>query len=231
MRTIAVIVLLTGSLIAQAQVAQPAQPVPDRARVSSSTSPASMVPVGPEMNAMLSQLERTTHNISMDVGSLSVRKWKLDSTAKDQVQHDISSVQSNISSTLPGLVSQIRSTPDNTPALFKLYRNVDALLEVVRGITESAGAFGPKSEFDTLQSDSQNLASVRSSLATQIDQVATAKEASITRMRAQLAQAQAAAAAPSKKIIVDDNESPKKTVKKKKPASTTTPPKNPSQQP
>jgi hypothetical protein len=172
------------------------------------------------MSMMLSQLERTAQQTSMDVGNLSVNKWKTDSAFKGHAQHDVISVQANVTGTLPALVSQVRANPDNTAILFKLYRNVDALLEVVRGLAESAGAFGSKSEFQDLQSDSQNLASVRGSLASQLDTVATAKESELTRMRAQLAQAHAAAAtAPPKKVIVDDNEPPKKIVKKKKPAA------------
>jgi hypothetical protein len=229
MRILATAVLIAAaSLAAGAQVAQPAQPIPDRRPATSGTAPTSMVPLGPEMRSMLSQLERTGEQISMHVGELPVKKWKTDSGSKDQVQHDISSVQSNISATLPSLISQVRSSPDNTAVLFKLYRNVDALLEVMRGLAESAGAFGSKSDFDTLQSDSQNLAAVRSSLASQIDVVATNNHTALTNMRAQLAQAQAAAAAaPPKKIVVDDDEPAKKTTKKKKPAASTQPKEQP----
>jgi hypothetical protein len=218
---IASALLLLTPVAVLAQVAQPA-PVPSRPSGTPVTVPASMSPVGPEMSTMLSQLERTAQQISMDVGKLSVKKWKTESSLKEQAQHDINSVQTNVSGTLPLLLAQVRSAPDNTATLFKLYRNVDALLEVVRGLAESAGAFGPKSEFDSLQSDSQNLASVRGSLASQLDAIATAKESAIVRMKAQLAQGQANAATPSKKVIVDDNEPAKKTVKKKKPAPANT---------
>jgi hypothetical protein len=201
-------------------LAQVAQPMPSRTSGSQVAVPASMTPLGPEMSTMLSQLERTAQQTSMDVGRLSINKWKTESAFKGQMQHDVNSVQANVTGTLPGLVSQVRTAPDNTVVLFKLYRNVDALLEVVRGLAESAGAFGSKNEFQDLQNDAQNLASVRGSLASQLDTVAAAKESELTRMRAQLAQAHAAtAAAPPKKIIVDDNEPPKKVVKKKKPAT------------
>ncbi len=186
--------------------------------------PASMTPLGPEMSGMLSQLDRTTQQTAMDVGKLSVNKWKADSAFKRQVEHDVNSIQTNITGTLPGLVSQVRTNPDNTVTLFKLYRNVDALLEVLRGLTESAGAFGPKSEFQNLQSDAQDLASVRGSLASQLDAVASAKESELTRVKAQLAQAHPASATLPKKVIVDDNAPPQKSVKKKKPAAATTKP-------
>lgn len=222
-RFVHLLFVLAAGCACFAQVAQPPQPTPSRTPGTQVAVPASMTPLGPEMSTMLSQLERTTQQTSMDVGKLSINKWKADSAFKGQTQHDINSVQANITGTLPGLVSQVRATPDNTAILFKLYRNVDALLEVVRGLAESAGAFGPKSEFQDLQTDSQNLASVRGSLASQLDSVATAKESELTRIRAQLAQAHTATA--PKKVIVDDNESPKKpVVKKKKPPTATAPP-------
>jgi hypothetical protein len=225
-RFVPLLFVVVASFACPAQVAQPAQPMPSRTPGTQVAVPASMSPLGPEMSMMLSQLERTAQQTAMDVGKLSVNKWKADSAFKNEAQHDVNSVQANVTGTLPGLVSQVRANPDNTATLFKLYRNVDALLEVVRGLAESAWAFGPKSEFQDLQSDSQNLASVRGSLASQLDAVATAKESELMRMKTQLAQAHAAAAsaAPPKKVIVDDNEPPKKTVKKKKPSAATTPP-------
>lgn len=209
------VILITFCFACFAQVAQPPQPMPSRTSATQVVVPASMTPLGPEMNAVISQLERTAQQTAMDVGKLSISKWKIDSSLKSQAQHDVNSVQANITGTLPGLVSQVRANPDNTAILFKLYRNVDALLEVVRGLSESAGAFGSKSEFQDLQSDSRDLATVRGNLASQLDTVATAKESELTRMKAQLAQTHGTAAS-TKKVIVDDNEPPKKTTTKKK---------------
>jgi hypothetical protein len=225
MKRLVLLFVILACVAGLAQVSQPPQPIPSRTPGTQVAVPSSMAPLGPEMSMMLTQLDRVTQQTAMDVGKLSVNKWKTDSAFKGQAQHDVNSVQSNITGTLPNLVSQVRANPDNTAILFKLYRDVDALLEVVRGLAESAGAFGPKSEFQDLQTDSQNLASVRGSLASQLDAVATAKESELTRVKSQLAQAHAAtAAAPPKKVIVDDNEPPKKTVKKKKPAASTTKP-------
>ncbi len=212
------VLLLFASAVTLAQVAQPA---PSRAPAPPVAAPSSMPVIGPEMNATLSQLEQTAQQTSADLGNLSVRKWKTESAVKEQTQHDINSVQSNVSGALPTLVAQVRSAPDSVVSLFNLYRNVDALLDVVRGLTESAGAFGSKSEFETLRSDSRNLDSVRASLASQLSATATATESTLTRMRAELAQARAAAAPapPPKKVIIDDNEPAKKPVRKKKPAT------------
>jgi hypothetical protein len=215
------IFLYVCSSLASGQVANPT-PIPGRTSGIPAGAPSSMAHIGPEMSLMLSQLERTAQQTTTDVGRLSIKKWKTDSGFKEQALHDANSVQVNVTSTLPTLISQVRAAPDNTATLFKLYRNVDALLEVVRGLAESAGAFGPKSEYEPLQTDSQNLSSIRGSLASQVDTIATAKESELNRMKAQLAQAQAATTTSTspKKVIVDDNEpAHKKVIKKKKPTA------------
>lgn len=220
MKTYALIALLSfGCAVAEAQVANPAQPMPSRA-AAPVTAPAQMTPVGAELNFVLSQLERTAQQTANDVGKLTIRKWKTDSQYKEQSQHDADSIQANVTGTLPTLMTQARSTPDNVAVLFKLYRNVDALWDVLRGLTESAGAFGPKNEYQMLESDAGNLASVRTTLAGQMDVIASAQQSEISRLKTQLAQAAAAAPAPPpKKIIVDDNAPAKKPAKKKKPAA------------
>ncbi|HYG98901.1 MAG TPA: hypothetical protein VD837_07205 [Terriglobales bacterium] len=201
---------------ANAQIATP-QPAPGRSSAPVS-APAQMPSIGIELNSALSQLEQTAQQIVLDVGQLNIKKWKADSRYKEQSQHDADSIQANVTGTLPGIVSQVRTNPENVATMFKLYRNVDALYDVLRTLAESAGAFGPKDDYEVLAADTARLASVRGSLASQLDFAASAKEAEVSRLRTIVAQAQAARAAePPKKIIVDDTE-PKKPVRRKKPA-------------
>lgn len=202
-----------GCLAAHAQVANP-QPMPGRN--TTVAAPTQMTPIGIELNSTLSQLERAAQQIAMDVGRLNIKKWKTDSRLKEESQHDADSIQSNVTGTLPGLLSQVRANPANVASMFKLYRNVDALYDVSRTLTESAGAFGPKNEYETLSDDVSRLASVRGSLATQLDNVASAKENEINQLRTIVAQSQAQKTAqPPKKVVVDDTEPVKKPAKKK----------------
>ena len=113
---------------------------------------------------------------------------------------------------------------------FKLYRNLDALYSVLGGVVESAGAFGPKDDFQSVSNDLSSFESARKQLAERLENLAGSKEQEILRLRTDLKTAQAAIpVTPPKKIVVDDSEpQPKKPpVKKKpapkKPASTTAP--------
>jgi hypothetical protein len=88
------------------------------------------------------------------------------------------------------------------------------------GVVESAGAFGPKDDFQSLSNDLSTFEGTRKQLAERMNNLAASKEQEIVRLRADLKTAQAAIpAAPPKKTVVDDNEPPKKPAVKKKPVA------------
>jgi len=177
-----------------------------------------------QLNTLLGDLEQTSQNSTADLRSLRIDRWKTDGNTKRQEQSDVESVLRNLQNALPGLVTELRNSPEDMAATFKLYHNLDALHDVMRSVAESAGAFGSKSEYQALASDAEKLDEVRRSLAERMQTIASSKEAELVRLRAQLKAAQAAPPPPPKKIVVDDTEPPKKAVKKKpksaKPATT-----------
>ena len=93
------------------------------------------------------------------------------------------------------------------PATFKLYRNLDALYDVLGSVVESAGAFGSKDDFQALANDLTSFEGTRKQIAERLENLAASKEQEIVRLRAELKTAQAAIpAAPPKKVVVDDTE-------------------------
>jgi len=143
-----------------------------------------------------------------------VDKWKTDSSNKRQMQGDVESVRRNLQSALPEIINQLRSSPEDLAATFKLYRNLDALYDVFRSVVESAGAFGSKDEFQSLSNDLSLFERSRRSLADRLDNLSASKEAELNRLRMQVKNL-AAATQPPKKVIVDDTEPAKKPAKKK----------------
>jgi hypothetical protein len=182
-----------------------------------------------QLNGLLAQMEAISKSTQADLTKLRIEKWKTDSSAKKQSLSDVDSVQRNLQNALPAMIGQLRNSPEDMPATFNLYRNLDALYDVLGGVVESAGAFGPKDDFQSLANDLSTFEGTRKQLAERMNNLAASKEQEIVRLRADLKTAQAAIpAAPPKKTVVDDNEPPKKpAVKKKpvvkKPASTTAP--------
>ena len=165
---------------------------------------------------MLTQLEAASKSTQGDLSKLRIDRWKMDGSSKKQMLANIDSIQRNLQDALPEIISQLRAQPEDLPATFKLYRNLDALYDVLGNVVEVTGAFGSKDDFQSVSNDLSGFESGRKQLAQRIDTLSSAKEAEIVRLRTDLKTAQAAIpATPPKKIVVDDTEPPKKPVKKK----------------
>ena len=210
---------------------------------SAPTAPSTSAPPVPyasvsQLNLLLTQLEQVSQSMQVDLAKLRIEKWKTDSNTKRGTQSDVDSIERNLQMALPAIIGELRASPENIAATFKLYRNLDALYDVVGPVAESAGAFGSKDEFQSVQNDLSELERSRRALAERMETLASTKEGELTQLRTQVRDLQAAAApppAPPKKVVVDDTEPPpKKPVKKKtvpKPPKPTTPagsPQNPS---
>lgn len=169
----------------------------------------------------LDRLQASAAQANIDLGHLRIEKWKADAGSKQQAQANADAVQRNLTSALPSLIDNVRNAPQNVDAEFKLYRNLNALYDVFASLTESAGAFGPRNDYDVLAQQLGMMDSVRRSLGDELEGLTAATQSELNQLRTQvrnLQQQQTAAAAPPKKVVVDDTEPPKKTAHKKKPA-------------
>jgi hypothetical protein len=178
-----------------------------------------------QLNLLLSQLEQASQQTQLDLAKLRVEKWKTDSNNKRQMQANVESVERNLQSALPEMISQLRMSPENLTATFRVYRNLTALYDVFTAVAESAGAFGTKDEFQSLENDLSMLERSRRAFADRMETLAGAKEVELTRLRTALQTGQGGTNPQQpKKVVVDDNEPPKKPAKKKSSASKSTPP-------
>jgi hypothetical protein len=174
-----------------------------------------------QLNTVLAQLEQTSQTTQLDVAKLRIDKWKADGGTKRDTQSNADSVQRNLHSALPEIIGQLRSAPEDLEVTFKLYRNLSALYDVFNSIVESAGAFGPKDDFQALENDLSSLDQSRRSLGDRMDDLAAAKDAEIKHLRTSLQAAQTSLAQKQqqqKKVVVEDDDAskPKPVVKKKK---------------
>ena len=182
---------------------------------------AMILPAAAQVATTLPQLQRTVENARVDLARVRVDKWKTDSAVKQQAATNIESLQRNLTGALPTLVAAAQQNPSSLNASFKLYRNLNALYDVMSNVTESAGAFGAKDEYAALAQDLNNLDTARRAFADAVDSMTAQRDADFARIQQTARQAtQAAAAAPPKKIVIDDNELVKKTTTKKKAATT-----------
>ena len=187
-------------------------------------APANQTPAPPvsytsisELNQLLTNLQQASQAAQEDLSHLRVQKWKADSGTKQQTVNNVESIQRNLQTALPGILNELKSSPESTPLTFKVYRNLDALYDVLSSVVESAGAFGNKDEFQSLNKDLGALEDSRRAFADRMDKIANAKESEIGQLRAALQSARAEI--PPKKVVVDDT-SPtpaKKPTARKKP--------------
>lgn len=184
------------------------------------------------MTPVLSELDRLQAVSSATNGTMSqlrVDKWKADGNSKRQAESNVESIRRNLTSALPGMISSVRSAPQDLAAEFKLYRNLNALYDVMGSLTESAGAFGPKSDYEALAEQLDSLDSIRRNLGDSLEQLTASTQSQLDQLRTQVKSLQAQAsttAAPAKKVVVDDTTPAKKstsTHKKKAPTTTNSP--------
>ena len=181
------------------------------------TEPVSYASVT-QLNGLLAALEATSKTTQDDLVKLRIEHWKADNGSKKQALAKVDSIQRNLQGALPEIIGGLRAAPEDVPATFKLFRNLDALYEVLGSVVEDTGAFGSKDDLQTLANDLTAFEGTRKQIAARIESLSAAKEAEIVRLRADLKTAQAAIpAAPPKKTVVDDNEPAKKPAVKKKP--------------
>jgi hypothetical protein len=178
-----------------------------------------------QLNGLLGQLESASKDTQADLAKLRIDRWKTDGNSKKQALSNVDSIQRNLQGALPEMISGLRAAPEDMPATFKLYRNLDALYDVLGNVVELTGAFGSKDEVQSLSNDLNNFEGTRKQIAERIENLSASKEAEIVRLRADLKTAQAAIPVePPKKIVIDDTQPPKKPPVKKKPATKPTTP-------
>jgi len=206
--------LILAALVSVSALAQTQSSPQLSANGASSTNPN----LG-DVGALLTRIEQETRGLNLDIGKLRVERWKADSSIKQQASENAASIQRNITAALPELIVAVRATPQSLAANFKLYRNLNALYDVVSNLAESVGAFGKRDEYDTIGPHVAALDDARRSYADYLQQMASTADNRIA--AAQRAQA-AVVQQPPKKIIVDDSPptpAPKKKKAKKSSAS------------
>ena len=178
-----------------------------------------------QVNTLLTQLEQASQAAQVDLAKLRVDRWRTDSSNKRQTQSNVDSLGRNLQNALPSIIGELRAAPESLLSTFKLYRNLDALYDVLGSVTESVGAFGSKDEFQLLSNDLTAFENARRSFADRMETLAGAKEVELTRLRSQIKSVTPVTAAGTpKKVVVDDNEPPKKPTKKAVPKPPATKP-------
>ena len=89
-----------------------------------------------ELNGIIAPLQQTAQSILTDLGKIHIEKWKTSASNKQETLTNVESVQRNLQSALPEIITQLNNSPENLVTSFKLYRNLDALYDVFGSVVE-----------------------------------------------------------------------------------------------
>ena len=210
-------------LAISALAAGQSQPLPPTTQANSLSGPAN---ANSDLNMLLSKIQQEAQGLNADVGKLRIERWKVDSGTKQQAAQNAASIQRNITAALPELMNGVQNAPQSLAANFKLYRNLNALYDVLAGLGETTGAFGKREEYDILGPHVNAFDDLRRSYGDYLQQLTSNADNRLAAAQQELARAAAAAQQPPKKIIVDDDQPTpapaKKKTPKKKPAASAT---------
>lgn len=110
------------------------------------------------------------------IGSADVAHWKASSAIRDEAQSNLQSVQRDVATTLPGLLSTADAAPGSVAKTMPVFRNVDALYDVMLRIVVAAHLAAPKDQISALDQALSSLSEARRSLGDQIQSNAEAQE-------------------------------------------------------
>jgi hypothetical protein len=183
-----VVTLSAATFDAQGQMAGTTQPV---TRASAEAPPSSV------LRQALADVQKTT-------ADLNISRWRTSRGARIAAQQDVDSIQHDLSQTLPSLLAPADASPESIPRSFAVYRNVDALYDVLLRVSEVADFAAPDDEAQAITSSLQQLHASRDRLGDAILRVSQQHEAQIREFEAALRAAKAEQPTPRKEIIIDD---------------------------
>jgi hypothetical protein len=160
-------------------------------------------------------------DVQRSMSALTVSRWKAPSDVRNVAQENVASIERDLTDTLPALLSQADAATGSVSPEFAVYRNIDALYDVLLRIYATASLAAPQGEADALYSSLQKLETARRQLGDTILSASQAREAEVVRLQAAVKAAAAtpAQAAPAKTTVVDDGPAASAARKKKKPAA------------
>jgi hypothetical protein len=191
-------------------------------RPSPSAVSTAAAPERPDLDALMFDLQRFTVATDSDIADLDIDRWKtgwrtawLKSDAhKQQAGQIATSLQHNLAQAMPGLISEVQTSRGSVSATFKLYNDLNVVVESLDSLIEASRASGRKGESGPLAKDYEAMGRVRQQLSTYIQQTAASLEPRVKLPSSGPHSAPSSSAQLPKRTVIDDN-APDRRAKKK----------------
>lgn len=160
-------------------------------------------PSAAEITQISALLQPALANVQGTTAALNISKWKASRDVRQATQSDVESIQRDLGSTLPGLMAQADAAPGSVPPTFAVYRNLDALYDVLLRISQTADLSAPSREAEAVASSLKRLEAARSALGDSILNASRRHEARIVSLEAAI-QTVRTAPAEKRETVIDD---------------------------
>jgi hypothetical protein len=174
----------------------------------------------------LQQVSIAIAHLRRTLDSINVPKWKAPGDVRQTTVSDVDSMQRDVQGTLPDLINTALGDPSKVSPAFAVYRNVDALYDVLLRVSETAQLAGASRDASVLEDQRAALEDSRTQLGAALLQSSQAQDAEVVHLRT--APVVAAPPPASTKTVIDDGpaakpKTAKKRVRKPAPAPTANP--------
>ena len=147
--------------------------------VAQGGAPAAPPTASSVLSPALAQLRDT-------LGGLRLDKWKAPGPVREQASGNIGSITRDLDATLPGLLAAADAAPGTVSRNLPVFRNVDALYDVLLRVVETADLSAPDSEADRLHTALAALEDARRSLGDAVESAAVSQEQQIGSLHEQV---------------------------------------------
>lgn len=168
--------------------------------LNAQAAPASNPPAVTQPSALL---RPALANVQGTTAALNISKWKASRGARQATEADVESIQRDLGSTLPGLMAQADAAPNSVPPSFAVYRNLDALYDVLLRVSQTADLSAPSREAEALASSLKRLEAARAALGDSILNASRLHEQKIVALETAIRIARTTPA-EKKETVIDD---------------------------
>jgi hypothetical protein len=140
-------------------------------------------------------LQPSLDELQQTVAALKLDKWK-GGSLRSEAGSNLSSIQKDLQATLPGLLADADTAPQTVAKLLVVYRNVNALYDVLLRVVDTAQVLAPAEQYGALQQALADLSKGRLALDDHVQEIAAAREKQVVELQVALKAAKAASVAP-----------------------------------
>jgi len=120
------------------------------------------------------------------LSQLQLNRWKASTPIRNEAESNVASIQKDVNSTLPTLLTAADTAPDSPARLLPVYRNVEALYDVMLRVDAAARLAAPADQMSALDQALARLDDGRRALGDQLQQVSEVQETRVIHLQAAL---------------------------------------------